>query len=48
MIDNVAFNIHNFSNKEFELLTDRLDVNCPINNNRLRFDLSKLRINYFP
>ena len=48
MIDNAAFSIDNFSNKDFVDLTTRLDVDCPIDNNRVWFDLSKLRIYYFP
>jgi len=48
MIDNAKFIINNYSNKEFELLTERLDINCPINGNKVSFDLYKLRITYFP
>jgi len=42
------FPLITFSNKDFIDLTTRLDVNCPIDNNRVWFDLLKLRINYFP
>jgi hypothetical protein len=48
MIDNAKFIISNYSDKEFELLTERLDINCPINSNKVRFDIYKLRVTYFP
>jgi hypothetical protein len=50
MIDNAAFYIDNFSNQEFELLTDRLDVKSSCNKmqNRLWFDFVNLRVNYYP
>ena len=50
MIDNAAFYIDNFSNREFELLTDRLDVECLYNKNQNRkwFDFVNLRVNSYP
>ncbi|MDB5005697.1 MAG: hypothetical protein JWP45_90 [Mucilaginibacter sp.] len=48
MIDHAKFIINNYSNKEFELLTERLDINCPIDSNKVWFDLYKLRVSYFP
>jgi len=47
MIDNAKFIINNYSNKEFELLTERLDINCPISANKVWFDLYKLRVSYY-
>jgi hypothetical protein len=47
MIDNAKFIINNYSNKEFELLTERLDIICPIDKDKVSFNLHKLRVTYF-
>lgn len=48
MIDNASFVIEDYSNTEFERLTDRLDVVCPIDKPKLSLNLHNLRINYYP
>lgn len=48
MIDNSCFIIQDFSNQEFENLTTRLNINCPINSNKLGFKHQNLMIKYYP
>lgn len=48
MIDNSCFVIDSFSNIEFEKLTERLDIDCPINSNKLSFQLKNLMFKYYP
>ncbi len=48
MIDYSAFKISNFSNSEFEKLTELVNAECPINSNKVYFDFENLRIFYYP
>ncbi|SEA92445.1 hypothetical protein [Pedobacter hartonius] len=48
MIDYASFKISNFSNSEFEKLTELINVECPLSSNKVNFDFENLRIFYYP
>lgn len=48
MIDYSCFIINDYTNKEFEKLTERLDVYCPLDRVKLSFKHKNLMIQYYP
>lgn len=48
MFDNVGLKIEKYSPLEFQKLTDRLGIICPVDSDRVWFNLHNLRIRYFP